>query len=445
VCRLVDRAGRDPLRRRCPLQRRCLLRCDDLEVVDRVVGDRAGVGRARWVERAPVLLAYAGFVLVGLSAGVGGVLLPVQIRDYGVDKATIGIIFVTFSGGYLLAGAAAGEVIHRFGARAALAAGTGMFVLAGLAIAVRLPFAAFVAVQVLAGFGTGLLESVLNAYLSELPDAPVLLNRLHAFFGVGALLGPALATWILGAFAWPAVWLVLALAGVPLAAGYRLAYPRDTGSAGADPAPAGPGRGPSLGAALRQPAVLLAALFLAVYVGLEVSVGNWGFTFLTDEHRQPVVPAGYAVSGYWFGLTAGRFLISPVATRIGLTPIVTSFTCMVGVLISIALTWLAPGAWAADAGLLVLGFFLGPLFPTAMALMPRLTSARLLPVAIGVMNGVSVLGGALFPWLAGAAAQGIGVWTLMPFALALAGLQVAIWWRLTRRLHGPADRPRLQS
>jgi hypothetical protein len=29
----------------------------------------------------------------------------------------------------------------------------------------------------------------------------------------------------------------------------------------------------------------------------------------------------------------------------------------------------------------------------------------------------------------------------MPFALVLAGLQIAVWWRLARRLHGPG-RPR---
>jgi fucose permease len=396
-------------------------------VADGVIGEPV-IGRSRRVDRA---LAYATFVLVGLSSGVGGVLLPVQIRDYGVDKATIGVIFFTFSAGYVLAGATAGSVLHHFGTRAALVAGTGAFVLAGLAIAVRLPYGAFVAVQVLAGFGTGLQESVLNAYLSRLPNAPVLLNRLHAFFGVGALLGPALATWVLGAFTWPVVWLVLALISVPLLAGSALAYPPRSVPSD-EPPPAG--RSPSLAAALRQPAVLLAALFLAVYVGLEVSVGNWGFTLLTDAHRQAEVPAGYAISGYWFGLTAGRFLISPAATRIGLSPVVTTFTCLLGVLASCALSWLAPTAVVADAGLLVLGFFLGPLFPTAVALMPRLTSAELLPVAIGVINGAAILGAAVFPWLAGFAAQHVGVSTLMPFALVLAGLQIAIWQRLTYRL-----------
>ncbi|MBF9131581.1 MFS transporter [Plantactinospora sp. S1510] len=407
--------------------------------------------------RPAVLVAYAAFILVGLSTGVAGVLLPAQILDYGVDKATVGITFFTFSAGFLLAGITAGGLMHRLGTRTALVVGGGAFVAAALYTAVRPPFLAFVAVQVLAGYGIGVLESVLNAYLSELPGATTLLNRLHAFFGVGALLGPALAAWMLRALPWTAVWLVLALASLPLVAGFLLSYParalpddgRDargpdpgvgtgdgSGSGTAEPTTRGSSTagGGLLGTAVRQPAVLLAAVFLAVYVGLEISVGNWGFSLLVDGYGQQAVLAGYTVSGYWLGLTAGRFLISPIAVRIGLTPAGMTTACLTGVTASAVLTWLSPAPVLASAGLVLLGFFLGPIFPTAMAMVPLLTSARLVPTAIGVLNGVSVVGGAVLPWLAGAIAQGVGVWTLLPFTLALALAQLAIWWRLARRV-----------
>ena len=51
--------------------------------------------------RTSVLLAYAAFVLVGITAGVGGVLLVVQLRDYDVSKTTIGLTFFTFSASIL--------------------------------------------------------------------------------------------------------------------------------------------------------------------------------------------------------------------------------------------------------------------------------------------------------------------------------------------------------
>jgi fucose permease len=390
---------------------------------------------------APIVLAYATFILVGLSAGVGGMLLPAQISDYGLDKATIGTTFFTFSAGFMLAGSTAGMLIHRFGIRTSVALGGGAFVLAGLYKAVRPPFLAFAAVQIVAGYGTGILESVLNAYLTDLPGATTLLNRLHAFFGVGALLGPLLATWMLTSLPWTAVWLVLALVCLPLLAGFHLMLParevRVPTAAQEPPERSGNGL---LAAASREPAVLLGAAFLAVYVGLEISVGNWGFTFLVDGRGQGNLLAGYTVSGYWLGLALGRFLVSPVATRLGMTTTGITFVCLAGITASAMLAWLAPGVVVASVSFVLLGFWLGPVFPTTMAVAPQLTVSRLVSTAIGLLNGVSVIGGAVFPWLAGAIAQGIGVWTLPPFALTLALLQLVIWWLVVGRMV-PATRP----
>jgi fucose permease len=168
--------------------------------------------------------------------------------------------------------------------------------------------------------------------------------------------------------------------------------------------------------------------------GLELGAGNWAFGYLVEARGQTELLAGYAVSGYWFGLTAGRFLLSPIVTRLGVTAVGLMTICLTGVTLVTALTWLLPGKAAAAAGLVLLGFFLGPIFPTAMALAPRLTTARLVPTSIGIMNAGSVVGGSSLPWLAGAIAERAGVWTLLPFTLALSLLQHAIWWPMARRV-----------
>jgi hypothetical protein len=59
--------------------------------------------------RPPVLLSYATFVLIGITAGTGGVLLVAQMSGYGVDRATIGMMFFTNSIGSVLAGRLAGD------------------------------------------------------------------------------------------------------------------------------------------------------------------------------------------------------------------------------------------------------------------------------------------------------------------------------------------------
>ncbi len=373
-----------------------------------------------------VVLAYAAFVLIGLSTGVGGVLLLSQMQDYGVDRATIGITFFTGSLGFLVGSMTVGALMSRFGVRAAVVAGGVLFALSGLYTATRPSFAAFLAAGVVGGFATGLLESVLNAHLAALPNATNRLNRLHAFFGVGALLGPVLATWIVGRTSWPMVWLMLGIVAVPLAVGFLLVYPTEHRDAESAPSSAGTG-------AFRRAGVLLGAVLLAVYVGLEFSMGNWSFSYLVEARGHAEVIAGYAVSGYWLGLTVGRFVLSPITTRLGLGAVGLMNVSLIGVTLAAGLVLLTP-----IPGLALLGFFLGPIFPTTMAVTPQLVEPRLVPSAIGVLNAGSVVGGSAMPWLAGVIGQGAGVWTLLPYALALALLQLAVWWPMARRL--TADR-----
>ena len=175
---------------------------------------------------------------------------------------------------------------------------------------------------------------------------------------------------------------------------------------------------------------------LTVYVGLELGVGSWSFSYLVQARALSGSLAGYSVSGYWLGLTLGRFLISPVAARIGMTAAGMIYACLAGVAAAVTLAWLSPVATGATVALMLLGFFLGPIFPTTMAIAPRLAEARLVPTAIGVMNAASVVGGAALPWLAGVITQSGGIRMLLPFALTLAVLQFAAWWPLARRIRG---------
>ena len=63
--------------------------------------------------RPTVLVAYATFVLLGITGGTGGVLLPSQMASYGVSRAMIGITFFTVSVGFVLASLSTGAMVSR--------------------------------------------------------------------------------------------------------------------------------------------------------------------------------------------------------------------------------------------------------------------------------------------------------------------------------------------
>jgi fucose permease len=386
---------------------------------------------------ARLVVAFAGFILIGISAGVSGVLLPSQMSDYHIDKVVVGLQFFTFSSGYLLSGIANGTLIRRLGERRQLSLGATVFVGTAIGIGLRPGFGIFLAATVLLGFGTGILDAGLNAYVSNLPGHTALLNYLHAFFGVGALIGPQVGTLLLHAGRpWPDAYLLVGVLAVPILIGLATLYPSRL------PPPPDAHAAP-LPAALRRRSVWLSGGFLCLYVGIEVTVGDWGFSLLTQQRHAGELLAGLVVSGYWLGLTLGRFVINAATSRAGLGVVAMMFCCLGGLVAATTLTWWVPDAVVGAIGFGLIGFFLGPVYPTTVAVQPRLMPSQLVPTAVGLLIGASVVGGAGLPWVAGALAQGLGLGSLLPYTLVMSVVLLGGWWAIARRMAGP-PRPRTQ-
>jgi fucose permease len=192
-----------------------------------------------------------------------------------------------------------------------------------------------------------------------------------------------------------------------------------------------------LRATLRLPLVWLCAIFLLIYVGVEVSLGAWSYTLLTGGRHIPTLSAGWMVSGYWFGLTLGRFILARLVERIGPRRAIQWLT--VGVVVGIALVWAPADGGAGVAltafGLWLVGFSLGPIFPSVIAVINTVTSVRLRQSAIGFAASLGSMGGAFFPWVAANLAQRVGLWSLLPYTAALTILMLAFWLWLRGRLH----------
>src|SRR5947209_8079674 len=71
-------------------------------------------------------LAFFGFILVGAINGALGVLLPSQIAYYHVNTSTIGLLFFTFSAGYVLSAGSTSFFMHKIGEHRYLTWGSAM-------------------------------------------------------------------------------------------------------------------------------------------------------------------------------------------------------------------------------------------------------------------------------------------------------------------------------
>ena len=160
-------------------------------------------------------LAFFAFIVIGANDGAVGVLIPDIRGHYAVDKATVSWLFLCSSSGYLIAALNSGFLAQKLGQRRFLLLGGSALIIGALSISLVPPFAFLTLSFFLVGFGIATLDTGLNAYMANLPRSAERLNYLHAFYGVGALLGPIIASAILVfGLTWNyvySVWIILGL------------------------------------------------------------------------------------------------------------------------------------------------------------------------------------------------------------------------------------------
>jgi fucose permease len=371
------------------------------------------------IPRQHLVLTFAGFILMGLCDSVLGILLPSISATYHVDAATVSTLFLFQAGGYVIASFNTGFLVQRMGMRRFLLGGLLMMAVGTSLIAARFPYwPALLLGGMCLSSGIGIIDAGLNAYLASFPNSGASLNYSHAFYGVGALLGPIAASTILVLLLpWNWTYMLLCLIILTVCAGFWLFYRA-----------AAPGANTSQeksGYVFHLRVVWLAAFCLIAYLGVEVSMGNWSFTFLKEFRQMPLQLAGWTVSGYWIGLTLGRALLARRVSVVGEVRLISE--CLVGVFVGSLCALLVPNGLGSAIGLWSIGFFLGPIFPTVIALLPHRVAPSRLAGSVGLVTSLGVIGGAFFPWLAGNVIQHLGIAAFLPYCLLLVVFLSGCW------------------
>ncbi|GCE23599.1 MFS transporter [Dictyobacter kobayashii] len=384
--------------------------------------------------RLSIGLSFYSFALVGLSVGIGGVILKSLSMYYHVGDAVLGTLFFVLYLSYSLSSFFCGPLAERLGLRWLLIIGTALFLFSMVGFILQVPFALLEISYVCMGLGTGIIETGFNIFISALPQRTSLLNYLHAFFVVGTIFGPLLATGILALhWGWNIIYVVLASLVLLQLGGTVFFLGVPAAEKGPSQEQASTQR-PAFRGVLTRRLVWLSALFLLVYSGVEICAGSWGYTYLVDTHAFGSLAAGWIISGFGLGLTLGRFLIQPLAERKRVSVTTLMYILIGGAILSLLITWLIPFGILTGIGFCLLGLSLAPVYPMTIALVPKLVPERLVPSAIGVLVSVSISGLSVLPWLAGILAQFQGIWTLMPYLLLLVLILLAFWSYLAREI-----------
>lgn len=349
----------------------------------RTTGGKAAAPHAPVFSPAAVVASCVGFVLIGALQALYGPAIPAFREEFGLSPSAAGLglsaHFIGGVAGVLLFDRLYGKTGNRQllgGSYLLMAVGA-----AGFALAPNWPVG--LATALLAGLGFGGIDYGLNQLFAVGfgRRSTAMLNVLNAHFGVGAILGPAVIGAV-GSAHYPAVFLVFALANLPLLLCLRGVRDRAPQPAGTEGAPGGRVLGRSLGSVL--------AVFVALYVlhvGVEAGVGGWEPTHLETVGYSAGV-AATATSVYWLMMTAGRFLVAPIALRFSAQAIITvSCAGMTVCLLLASVPGLAPYAYAG------VGLFIAPIFPTGLPWLnraaPRARRAGAVVIAASMVGGVA--------------------------------------------------------
>jgi fucose permease len=370
--------------------------------------------------RALGVIALLAFASLGLPDGVLGVAWPTMRRSFELPVSALGGLLGAGTLGYLASSAASGAIAARIGIGRLLALSS----LAGAASALAIGLApAWIVVLLgglLAGLGGGAIDAALNAFAAARFPAGVT-SWLHASYGVGATLGPILASATLAAGgSWRLAYGAIAL--VLLALG--LVFGRTAGQwaiGGAAPGPAAP-RWPVPAALARLAVWRNLALFFG-YAGLEVGAGQWAYTWLVDGRDLAPAVAGAWMAAFWGSLTAGRVAAGGLARRV--RPAVLLRAALAATPAAVAVLWSGVAPHSGAAGLVLLGLALAPVYPLLIAETPGRVGPALAPHAIGLEVAAFYVGAAVLPGAAGLLAARLGLDALGPFLL---GTALALLW-----------------
>ena len=375
-----------------------------------------------------LVLAFAGFIALGLSNSITGVAWPSIRNTFGLPLDGLGVLLIGNTIGYMLASAVSGRLMALMNVGTLLACGCGLAAVAMLATSGAPSWPVLVVLGFAAGLSGGAIDGSLNAYAAA-HFSPRSMNWLHACFGVGATLGPAIMTGVIYYdLSWRVGYGIVGTVQLALALCFVLTRQlwRDPAPSAADPAPV---RGAALASTLRLPMTWLGIALFFAYTGAEVATGQWVYSLLTEARGVPTAMAGIWVSLYWASLTLGRILFGFVVQSVSPTTLLR--WCMVGAVLSAVLIWVNGAPWLAFAGIALMGLSLAPQFPLLISATPDYLGAAHAANGVGLQVAAASLGGAVLPSLIGMLAAAYSLEVLGPFLLVTALLMSGLFELLT--------------
>jgi MFS transporter, FHS family, L-fucose permease len=350
-------------------------------------------------------LTFAMFTMFAMTTDSVGVVIPQVIKEFGLNMTQAGAFHYTTMSAIALAGILLGSLADRLGHKRTIVLGLALFATSSYLFVLGRSFATFLVLLAASGIAIGIFKIGALALIGDISTSTTehtkTMNAVEGFFGVGAIIGPAIVTSLLArGVSWKWLYAIAAsLCVLLLLTALLVEYPRSTKVAG-DPVDLG--RTLRL---LRDPFALAFSIGAFLYVAVECAVYVWMPTLLAGYSGSAAFVASYALSIFFVLRAGGRFVGAWMLGRFYWTTVTALFSlailgCFVGsVLGGVALAvWLLP----------LSGLFMSVLYPTlnskGISCFPKAQHG----VAAGIILFFSCGAAALGPLAMGATSDAFG-------------------------------------
>lgn len=306
-------------------------------------------------------LTFMMFLMFAMTTDAVGVIIPRVIEEFKLGLTAGGAFHYATMSGIALAGLMLGFLADRLGRKAAIIVGLACFATASFLFAVGTSFWFFVALLFVSGAAIGVFKTAALALIGDISTSTKshtsTMNTVEGFFGVGAIIGPAIVAWLLviGA-SWKWLYVIAGFMSLGLIlAALLVRYPATVKTQ------APPTNLKATAGMMLNPYAAAFSFGTMLYVGVETAIYVWMPTLLAGYEGPAILVATYALSIFFVLRAAGRFAGAWLLNRMRWT------TVLMGASLAIFACFLGSAILGRGAALWLLplsGLFMSVIYPT---------------------------------------------------------------------------------
>lgn len=363
-----------------------------------------------------LLIIYLAFISLGLPDSLLGSAWPLMHLSFDVDISVAGLVSMIIAGGTIISSFYSDKIINRFGTINVTIVSVLMTAIALFGISFGHSFILLCILAIPLGLGAGAIDSALNNFVALHYKAKHM-NWLHAFWGVGATVGPIIISMlIIQTHTWKTGYFVISMIQFTLVFILLVSIPlwRKIGNNHDDKDNIN--NNISFKEIFKLPRVKVTLLAFVCYCAIEATVNLWGSSYLVIVKNISEETSALWISFFFVGITIGRTLSGLLSIKlqqkkliiIGLGLITLG---IITLLIPIPKDYLL-------LGLLLIGLGCAPIFPALIHDTPNNFGKKYSQKMMGMQMTFAYIGTTFMPPIFGIIGKKIS-YQLFPYFLGI--------------------------